>query len=36
MADFLHPTPLGQERLTAAVKPLVEQALREPYRANVE
>ncbi len=27
MADFLHPTPLGHERLTAAVKPLVEQAL---------
>jgi hypothetical protein len=36
MADFLHPTPLGQERLTAAVKPLVEQALRQLCRANVE
>ena len=27
MADFLHPTALGQERLTAAVEPLVERAL---------
>jgi len=36
MADFLHPTPLGQERLTAAVKPLVEQVLTAPGHATVE
>lgn len=28
MADFLHPTALGQERLTSAVLPWVEQALK--------
>jgi hypothetical protein len=30
MADFLHPTALGHERLTAAVRPLLDELMRAP------